>query len=492
MIGRALARIGSLLVKAGEGEYRPGPYYLPLSGGWLSAEAGSFMNWWQLGHHLSGGGSSQSAMVEACVSAYAQTVAMCPGSHWQSNDKGGRDRITNSALSRFLRRPNEYQSISDFMLNTTRSLYLHGNAYGLALRNNRNEITEIHLMDPRMSRPQVAVTGDVFYHLGGNDIIAQQIPNEQLIVPMRDVLHIRLHTLDRRKRPFPLVGDTPLTAALSNIVTTEAMTKQQLEFYQNQARPSAVLTTDLPLDRETVQHLRDRWNEQAKGLDGCGPGGTPILTHGIKVMPWAQAGKDTQIADMFKLNDEKIALAFRIPLQVLGLGSASHASVETLMHSWVAQGLGFCLNHVEEGFGVLFELGGQPDDYLEFDTAALLRSAFKDRIEALARGVQGGIYSPNEARNMEGLDNVKFGDEPRVQQQVVPLSAAAGIMPAVSGPHPPPAPPAGGPGTAKPDKPTEDNPPPEKDHASHVRHIRPHAIFRAADQYDRQRVAERA
>ena len=46
----------------------------------------------------------------------------------------------------------------------------------------------------------------------------------------------------------------------------------------------------------------------------------------------------------------------------------------------------------------------------------------KDRIESLARGVQGGIFAPNEARNPEGLDSGPFGDEPRVQQQVVPLS----------------------------------------------------------------------
>jgi hypothetical protein len=43
------------------------------------------------------------------------------------------------------------------------------------------------------------------------------------------------------------------------------------------------------------------------------------------------------------------------------------------------------------------------------------------------RGVQGGVFSPNGARNQEGLDSVEYGDEPRVQQQVVPLSAAAGI-----------------------------------------------------------------
>jgi hypothetical protein len=59
-----------------------------------------------------------------------------------------------------------------------------------------------------------------------------------------------------------------------------------------------------------------------------------------------------------------------------------------------------------------------------------------DEGEALVRGVQGGIYSPNEARNLEGLNSVGYGDEPRVQQQVVPLSAAATI-PIPPAPSPP-------------------------------------------------------
>jgi len=56
--------------------------------------------------------------------------------------------------------------------------------------------------------------------------------------------------------------------------------------------------------------------------------------------------------------------------------------------------------------------------------------------------VQGGILAPNEARNLEGYGNVPFGDEPRVQQQVVPLSAAAAIPAAPPAPGTPPAPPA--------------------------------------------------
>jgi HK97 family phage portal protein len=264
---------------------------------------------------------------------------------------------------------------------------------------------------------------------------------EQLIVPMRDVLHIRLHTT--RKTPAPLVGESPIVAAYNDIAVSSAIAAQQANFYRNEARPSAVLSTDLVLDKDQVAKVRDAWNEQAKGMNR---GGTPILTAGLKVSPWAVAGKDAATADMLKLSNEAIALAFRIPLPILGITSGPVNSTETLMQQWIASGLGFALNHIEESVGLLFNLDGQPDEYVEFDTAALLRSAFKDRIEGLARAVQGGIYAPDEARALEGYGKVPggYGKEPRVQQQVVPLSAAENI-PAAPGPGaPPPAPPPGG------------------------------------------------
>ena len=427
-----LSRVAGQLIGKGEGSYRAGPYYLPVTGGWLPD--GVPDNWWQLGYVPQGGTSS--AMVEACVSAYAQTVAMCPGGHWQLNEKGGRTRVDNSALSRVLRRPNDYQSASDFLLNATRMLYLEGNVYALALRNARYEIDELHLMDSNLSFPRVAQNGDIYYQLFGNDIIDKRLNGEDLApVPMRDVLHVRLHV--SKRFPRPIMGESPLVAAYDDIGIVSAIAKQQTSFYRNEARPSAVLSTDLVLDKDQVQALRDRWNDQAKGLH---QGGTPILTAGLKVQPWAQGSKDAATADILKLSTEHIALAFRIPLQILGIGGTSYSSTEALMQSWIASGLGFALNHIEEAYGVLFDLEGQPDEYVEFDTAALLRSQFKDRIEALARGVQGGIYAPNEAREQEGLDAVPFGDEPRVQQQVVPLSAADKIPAAPAAPGAPPAP----------------------------------------------------
>jgi HK97 family phage portal protein len=482
-----VASVGNWIARAAEGQYRPGPYVLPVTGGVLSATAGSYMNWWQLGHDPQSM-SSQSVMVEACVGAYAQTIAMCPGDHWRVGKDGGRDRVTTSSLSRILKRPNEYSTISDFLLTAVRSLYLDGNAYALALRNSRQEIIELHLMDSAQSAPMVATTGDIFYRLGGNDIIEKQIGKIEG-VPARDVLHIRLHS-GRRKKPYPLVGETPLVAALMDMAATSAIINQQIQYYLNSARPSAVLSTDAILKPEQVAQLRALWTEQAKGLEaGCGAGGTPILTAGLKVVPWSAPARDAQLAEFMKMSDDKIALAFRVPLAILGVGGLpTFNSIELLMGSWISSGLGFALNHIEEAFGLTFELRGQPDEYLEFNTAALLRSAFKDRIDGLAKAVLGGVLSPNEARAIEGYPAVKFGDEPRLQAQVVPLSAATLAPAAPSAPSAPAADkPADKPDDKPDDKPADDTPPVKAErHSDDVARLS-RTLTRAADRHARRR-----
>src|SRR4029077_3911415 len=157
----------------------------------------------------------------------------------------------------------------------------------------------------------------------------------------------------------------------------------------------------------------------------------------------------------------------------LGIGGTTYANTELLMQSWIGTGLGFTLNHIEEAFGQLFQLRGVPDEYLELDTKALLRSAYRERIEALARGVISGIYSPDEARASEDLPRVAggHGDMPRVQTEVVPLSYGSDLQP--PSPNAPPAPPP----------PAE---PPADDGSGDASKL---ASFRAA--YDRERLAPR-
>lgn len=407
--------------RAPEGSYRPGPYF--MTDGWLSAKAGQFWNFWQSGYNVQPY-SKGSAMVEACVSAYAQTVAMCPGGHWRTDDDGGRTLITNSALYRFLKKPNGYQSISDFMLNLVSGMYNNGEAFALAERNNRFEITALHLMDS--GTPIIAVDGSVFYRLSGNKV-AEQIFGDLLEdpIPARDVLHVRL------RNPTPgnsLKGVSPVMATVLEQTLAGAAMSQQIAYYLNQARPSYILETDQAINADVAQELRRRWDSQTQGENA---GRTPILSHGLKAHEVQGTASDGQLVELLKMSDQNVALAFRMPLAVLGVGATPFASTESLMSAWKASGLGFCLNHVEEAIGNLFGLQGQPEEYLEFDTQALLRSSFKEMVEALSNSTIKGIHSSDEARNVLGLPKVPggVGKEPRVQQQVVPLSYGVDMKP---------------------------------------------------------------
>jgi len=417
--------------KATEGEYRPGPYL--LEGGWLSATAGRVMNWWQNGHSLAPYGEC-SAMVEACISAYAQTIAMCPGGHWRKDADGGRTLIEGSPLSRILARPNDYQSMSDVLLNLGRALYGKGEAFGVVLRDARGEPAELHLM--RQGSALIAEDGTIFYQLAGNEVLEQRMSFADPI-PARDVLHVRLHTPRN-----PLKGESPILSTVLDQALAGVAMNQQVTSYLNEARAAFVLETDQQLSREQTRDLRAAWDEQTKGEKA---GGTPILAWGLKANKITQSNADGQLAQLLQMSQQNVALAFRMPLQILGIGGTPYASTELLMQSWIASGLGFALNHIEEAFGLLFRLKGLPSEYLEFDTRALLRSAYRERIEAMARSVISGMHSPDEAREDLDLPKVAggYGKEPRVQQQVVPLSWAVNHPPALPAPAaaPSPAPP---------------------------------------------------
>jgi HK97 family phage portal protein len=456
LLGGLRSLLGLAVKSTPEGAYHDGPYRIltTSSPGWLPHEWGSWNHWQMNQDPRSGAGIN--AMVEACVSAYAQTVAMCPLVHWERNwDDGGREQVTTSALSRIAIAPNDYQTRSDLLLNLVRSLYLDGNAYALALRNNRFEISSLHGMDPRLCRAEV-IDGEIFYELGGNPVIDGRIESLGLdraslrFVPARDVLHIKLNSVID-----VLHGETPLCAAALAMAATNAALQQSISFSANQSRPSGILSTDLTLTKPKVDELRQLWNEHSKGLNA---GGVPILSSGLKFQPMAISNKDTQAAELLKANDAMIAQVFRVPMAIVGSEQQPMGSTEALMNFWIAGGLGFALDRVELAFDKLFGLPAS--EYSELDSSVLLRSNLKDKIEAFARGTIGGIYSPNEARAEFELPSAKAGDEPRVQQQVVPLSFAAE-------PPAPPTPPASSQPSAAPGAAEEDQ---QADVAALVRH----------------------
>jgi HK97 family phage portal protein len=403
---------------AGEGNYHPGPY--TVSGGILPASWGQYLNFWQMDYDPIGLPSA--SIVEACVWAYVRAIAQLPGYHRLELDNGGTETITTSALARLLRAPNPYQTPSDFLVHLIRSLLLNGNSYWIAQRNDRAEVTALHWTDPRACRVrEYAIAGqsysEIFYEIGANPLFEAQ--GKTWIVPARDVLHIKLAT-----PRHPLVGETWLAATVTETAQNAAINTSLTQAATNM-RPAGVIQTDLVMTKAQIDETKAIWNEHAQNL---ARGEVPILTRGLKFQPLTMSAEDQQVIDQQKLNDRKIAAVFGVPAILLGMtDTGTQKTAEAVMAEWLAAGLGWLINHIEVAIDQFVGLNdnsiGRGRQYTEFDTRALLRSAFKDRIEGLSKGVLGGIYAPNEARRLEGLPNAKEGDEPRVQAQVVPLSA---------------------------------------------------------------------
>lgn len=400
-------------------------------------------NWWQQNLRPLQGG--ESATVNACVNAYAMTMAQLPGAHFRRlpGGIGAAERIETSEAARLLRQPNAYQTRSDFILNLVTQLLFYGNAYAWAERDG-TRVEALHLMPPRSCEPYVEPDSRaVFYQVSENQLAGQFVG----LVPARDVLHVRCRVHPNR----PLHGITPITWAAMARDANVAIAASQAAFFTNASQPSGFLSTKERLTPEQMNTLRSAWETRTTGIS---MGQVPILGGGMEFQQMGITSQDAQLVEAFGMTVADIARAFAVPLPIIGdLSNATFNNVENLIGLWLSQGLGFYLEHLELALDRFLQLPA--NEYTEFDADTLMRTAFRDRIEGLARAVTGGLYSPDEARGREGLPPAPggHGKEPRLQAQVVPLSAA--MEPAPSAPA---APAAGEPGTDETDETDETDP----------------------------------
>jgi len=384
--------------------------WVPTQEGWLDTNWD--WGWWQQDRKPLTGGRNEA--VEACVAALAQTAAMCPVYHYETDERGEKTRLRGSKAERVLARPNEYTSSSQFFNTIIRSMYFHGNGYAVATRDGNRSIEKLYMVDPKSTNGTIdPETGEVYYWVGTGNTIYN--PETDIVYPARDVLNLKLNN----SKNDPLKGETPLTAAMASVAANSSITKHQASFFNNMSRPSGIISTDEKLTKEQMIQLRDAVHKQTQQEAS---GGIPILGNGLKWQSMSLTSQDAQMVEAFQMTVSNIAKVFRVPPAVIGdLTGATFNNSATMMQWFLASGLGYLLKHVENDLNNLF---GLPfNQSLDFDTRELLRSDFNAQIQTLGEGVLKGIYSPNEARAVLGMGPVEAGEEPRVQQQVVPLSA---------------------------------------------------------------------
>lgn len=359
------------------------------------------------------------ATVMACCRILAEDVAKLPVGVYKTDDAGKSVVAKEHALFRLLRRPNGWQTHVDFFEQMMFGLLLWGNAYAVILRDGRGRPTQLVPIRPNQVTIMVAPDdGSLFYQIsrcGPHDMAV--LRNQPIVVPARDVLHVKcLNT-------GGLLGMSVLEGAREATGLAMATEAHGANLFRNGTRASGVLEHPAVMSDDAFERFRRHWEDMYSGTNNAGK--TIILEEGMGYKPLSMSSVDAEWLESRKFQVEEIARCFRIPLHMLQHTekvTTAGAGLEQQTRAYYDQTLMPYLERIEAAFDCAFDLQ-EAGFSIEFDTWTLLRADIKTRFEVYARGRQWGIYSANDCRRREGDNPIENGDIYMAPVNMMPLES---------------------------------------------------------------------
>lgn len=351
----------------------------------------------------------------ACLDSISSDVGKLPFTLQQLQANGIWKYVENPAYSPVLRKPNHYQTQQQFREAWILSKLIHGNTYVLKTRDARDVVTKLYVLDPCRVMPMVSDTGDVFYQLNyptADNLLPQNYPAENIIIPARDIIHDRLNTFHHQ-----LIGVPPLCAAHWPAVKNMKILKNATQFFANGANPGGILTAPAGMSEPDAEAVKAYWNTNFQGEN---TGKVAVIGADMKFTAFAFKSADSQMVEQMRYSDEQICQPFGVPPFIVGIGSIpAGMKVDDMMGLYYQRALQKHIeameNLLDEGLGITRPLG------VELDLEPLLRMDPQRRAEVWGKLTNDGIAAPNEARLPFNLPPLEGGDTVYLQQQDFPL-----------------------------------------------------------------------
>lgn len=387
--------------------------------GWPTTILEPFTGAWQRNMALGVENVLAYSAVYRCVTMIANDIAKLDLRLMElEEDDGIWEPTTSPAFSPVLRKQNEYQTRQDFIKRWMTSLLTKGNTYVLKGRDNRGVVTSLYVLDPFVTLPLVAESGEVFYQCGGNKLagIADSIK-----VPASEIIHDRCNPLFH-----DLCGISPLVAC--GLSAVQALNSQMSwnKFFANGSTPSGILTVPGNITEEQAGEFKKKWNDNHAGPNNIGQ--LAVLGGGLDYKPIPMSAVDQELIAQLKWSAENVCTAFGVPPYMIGVGPPpNYNNIEALNQQYYSQCLQNYIESIErkldEGLG-LDQVPGVTYG-TEFDLDDLLRMDTKTQYDTFGTGVKNGILAPNEARQKIGYAPLDGGDTIYLQQQYFSLEALA-------------------------------------------------------------------
>jgi HK97 family phage portal protein len=370
---------------------------------------------WQQNRSINADSASAFHADFACKTLIARDIAKLRVKLVEEDANGIWSETTNPAFSPVLRRPNDYQSRNQFWENWLLSKLSRGNTYVLKVRDNRNVVTALHVLDPTRVQPLVSTDGSVFYRLS-QDYLAGV---DEITVPAREIIHDRFNCMFH-----PLIGIPPVFASgLASMLGLNAQRASALLF-ENNSTPGGILTAPGEVSLEQEQRIKDEWEQRFSRVN---LGRVAVLSGGMTYQKMPLTAVETQMVEMLKWSAETVCSVYHVPpykvsIDVLPRG---FTNLQALNVEYYSQSLQSFIEEIEELLDDALGIGEATGLGTEFDTDNLLRMDSISQITVIKEAVGAGVMSPNEGRARIDLQPVDGGDSPYLQQQNYSLEALA-------------------------------------------------------------------
>lgn len=339
-----------------------------------------------------------SSVFNACLRIVSGSVANMPLHIKRRIDDKTQENARDHELWALLtRKPNGWQTPSQFKRYMQVCLLLRGNAYALIVIS-RGRVVELVPLHADRVKPKQNDDLSMVYEYTRPD-------GRVIILGQAEVMHLVGLSLDG------ITGVSVIRHARETLGLSMAMEQHGSVQFKNGLRTSVVLTHPGSIGKDGAEFLRASLDEFRAGGDR--EGRALILEEGMKPESLAMTAEDAQWIESRKLTQYDIAMFFGVPPHMLGITDTTSnwgTGIEQQAIGYVTYTLEDYLTTWEESINRDLVPERDVDIYAKFNRASLVKGDIKTRWDTHTRAMQWGALSPNEVRAMEDMNPRPGGD----------------------------------------------------------------------------------
>lgn len=347
------------------------------------------------GQRVTTNSAMQQLVVFNCVRVLAESMGMLPCRLLKQTGRVRLPATTHRLYPLITMAPNSYMTAQEFWELLVACLCLRGNFYAYKVSALGN-VGELLPLNPDIVTPKLKDDWTVEYTVNfksGTKVLTQD-----------EIWHVRLFTLDG------LNGLNPIAYARQALGLGQAMDAHAAKLFTNGAVTSGVLRTEQELSPEAFGRLKTEFQGEYMGVANAYK--PMILEMGLDWKPISLSAQDTQFIESKKLTEAQICGLFRVPPHlVASMEKMTLNNIEHMGMSFVNYSLVPIMTRIEHRIQVgLLSEKDRLTHYAKFNAGALMRGDLKGRYESYGKGIQWGILSPNDCRELEDENPREGGD----------------------------------------------------------------------------------